>query len=260
MISETDTARILALFAANTTRTESGCICWTGRRNRGGYGQIRVGKRLISAHRVAWELANGEVPDGLGVLHRCDVRNCINTEHHFLGTHADNMADMVAKKRHQFGERHHWALLSNADAITISERLSSGAAVSALASEYNVSRGVVHSIQRGISWRTVTDREDERPALRPCEACGADHRGGWTSADGRSLCDVCSWRSGSMQNDSVRCAPRSLPLARTQCLSRQLQEFDGYGDGKCAGCQMGIAVATALGVSISVPDQIREAV
>jgi len=77
----------------------NGCLEFTGFRNRGGYGLISVGERMSYAHRAAWMLANGEIPDGLHVLHRCDNPSCSNADHLFLGTHADNMADKVQKGR-----------------------------------------------------------------------------------------------------------------------------------------------------------------
>jgi len=55
---------------------------------------------VIRTHRLAWELANGPIPDGLSVLHHCDNPPCCNVEHLFLGTQTDNHADMVAKGRH----------------------------------------------------------------------------------------------------------------------------------------------------------------
>lgn len=75
------------------------CWIWTGARMR--YGYFQYGKKLIGAHRVAWELRNGPIPDGLYVLHRCDNPPCVRPDHLFLGTAADNTADMVAKGRYR---------------------------------------------------------------------------------------------------------------------------------------------------------------
>lgn len=75
------------------------CHVWTGH-TRGGYGRIKIGGGLnLTAHRVAWELANGNIPQGLCVLHRCDNRKCVSADHLFLGTPADNNWDKSAKGR-----------------------------------------------------------------------------------------------------------------------------------------------------------------
>jgi HNH endonuclease len=81
------------------TVLESPCIEWTKFRLRG-YGLQKFRGKTRLAHRVAWMLANGEIPDGLCVLHRCDNPPCVNVDHLFLGTHADNVADKMAKGRH----------------------------------------------------------------------------------------------------------------------------------------------------------------
>lgn len=76
------------------------CWLWTGAINQHShYGRLTVAQKDLWAHRVAWELTHGPVPHGLLVLHRCDVRTCCRPEHLFLGTAADNSADMVTKGR-----------------------------------------------------------------------------------------------------------------------------------------------------------------
>lgn len=71
---------------------------WTGATLKG-YGQIGDGRCLRYTHRVAWELVNGPIPDGMHVCHHCDNPPCCNVDHLFLGTDADNNADMIAKGR-----------------------------------------------------------------------------------------------------------------------------------------------------------------
>jgi len=72
------------------------------RSNPSGYGQVGiVDGKLIRAHRLAWELTNGWIPNGLYVCHHCDNPPCCNPAHLFLGTQADNMSDMVKKRRQQ---------------------------------------------------------------------------------------------------------------------------------------------------------------
>jgi hypothetical protein len=82
---------------------------------RKGYGQIHAGTVIKDAHRVSWELTNGPIPEGLHVLHRCDVRACVNPEHLFLGTNSDNIIDKIAKGRHPHGPGHYATKLTCMD-------------------------------------------------------------------------------------------------------------------------------------------------
>jgi len=74
------------------------CLEYCGSRSDGD-GTIRVNGRMSKAHRVAWELEHGQIPDGLCILHRCDNRPCCNVDHLFIGTVDDNNKDRAAKGR-----------------------------------------------------------------------------------------------------------------------------------------------------------------
>lgn len=75
------------------------CWEWTISLTNKGYGQFQTGHGIVNAHRMAWHFTHGEIPIGQCVLHRCDNRKCARPDHLFLGTIADNNADMRAKGR-----------------------------------------------------------------------------------------------------------------------------------------------------------------
>lgn len=78
---------------------EGDCMVWPGSRISTGYGNLLYEGEWWLAHRLAWTLKHGPIPDGLNVLHRCDNPPCCNTDHLFLGTQSDNGRDMAAKDR-----------------------------------------------------------------------------------------------------------------------------------------------------------------
>lgn len=81
--------------------------CWLfiGGRNNSGYGSVWYRSEAHGAHRVSWKLHRGPIPDGLWVLHKCDVRACCNPAHLWLGTPQDNVQDAIAKGRHSWRRR-----------------------------------------------------------------------------------------------------------------------------------------------------------
>ena len=137
--------------------TDSGCILWTGSRAAHGYGHIGGtvdGRRtMLLAHRVAWELANGPIPDGLQILHRCDNPPCINVDHLFLGTHMDNHVDKAQKGRGPRGEKNPKAKLAAHHVREIRKRYASATVTQLqLAKEYHVHLSTIERIVAKTSW------------------------------------------------------------------------------------------------------------
>ena len=101
---------IQRLFWAKVKKTDN-CWEWTAATWGKGYGVYRHKNKSRSAHRLSYEIANGPIPEGLLVLHKCDNPKCVRPDHLWLGTHADNMADCVRKGRNAKGERQRLAVL-----------------------------------------------------------------------------------------------------------------------------------------------------
>lgn len=82
-----------------SVEANSQCWIWSLARDKDGYGVAHVGRKNIRAHRVSYEAFIEQIPEGMGVLHKCDNPPCCNPQHLFLGTNQDNMDDMVIKGR-----------------------------------------------------------------------------------------------------------------------------------------------------------------
>jgi hypothetical protein len=130
-------------FLEKIVEDERGCQKWRSRIRYDGYGTFMFRGKTTLAHRVAWTLHRGEIPDGMCVLHKCDVRDCVNPEHLFLGTVHDNIRDMDAKKR-----RGTVAKLNPDQVKKVHEMLSGGYAQQAVADVIGVHQTVISRIKR----------------------------------------------------------------------------------------------------------------
>ena len=165
-------------------RKSNGCWEWQAARFTAGHGAFRLrphdGKqRLARAHRIAWELTHGAIPDGRVVCHRCDNPPCVRPDHLFLGTQAENLADMRAKgrlgkNRGRPGEQHSQARLTRSDVVEMRRLRREGASFASLARRFGVGRATANRAVRGESWAHVPGAVTDgrvRPNFR-CSRCG----------------------------------------------------------------------------------------
>lgn len=150
-----------------------GCWWWTAAALKPhGYGQFAFGGRSQMAHRVAWMLSYGPIPDGMQVCHHCDHPRCVRPDHLFLGTNADNIADRMAKGRDSsprgiwnrsvtdpttrvFGERNGEARLTEAMIHEIRAAVAAGESQRGVARRLGLHRTTVWRMMNGRSWAHV---------------------------------------------------------------------------------------------------------
>jgi len=135
---------------AHVRKSEDGCWEWLAAIGSHGYGVGTFRHALYLAHRVSYESFVGPIPAGVQVLHRCDNRKCCNPKHLFVGTQADNIADMVSKRRHCHGERRPNAKLNAAAARAI---CASSEPQRQIADCHGIHQSTVSRIKSGIRWR-----------------------------------------------------------------------------------------------------------
>lgn len=153
------------------TRRVGECLEWTGGQYKRGYGRFYTNEGTNrQAHRVAWELANGPIPDGMVVRHRCDNPPCVDPAHLELGTQEQNIQDAVDRRRYRHGDDHPFrmrpelvargetrtqAKLTDTKVREIRARAAAGESGRSLAREFGVSASIAGRIIRRERWTHV---------------------------------------------------------------------------------------------------------
>jgi len=152
----------LSLKSRMKVNKKTGCWEWQLSTNPKGYGNVTFGNTGGLAHRLAWELYHGPVPDGLCVLHKCDNPGCVNPVHLWTGTYAENNADRDAKGRWKkgagpgLGEGHHSSKLKENEARKILALARMGhLSQREIGRRFRISHSVVSEILNGKAWPTI---------------------------------------------------------------------------------------------------------
>lgn len=134
-------------------RAPDECWPWIAALQPNGYGRFAIRREVMRfAHRIAYELTYGTIPNGLHVLHRCDNPPCCNPGHLYAGTDADNHRDMRERRRTRYGERNHFARLTAQEVIVIRELRASGMTQQAIANRFGVGRSTIQSVVTRKHW------------------------------------------------------------------------------------------------------------
>jgi hypothetical protein len=136
-------------FGGKFTVDANDCWIWNGLFDGVGYGRLAYGGKSWSAHRLSFRLHKHQIPEGVCVLHRCDIRACINPNHLFLGSKKDNSDDKIAKGRQKKGEQVKSHKLSDEQVKRIKESPNIHGITSILSNRYGVSRSIISYIRRG---------------------------------------------------------------------------------------------------------------
>lgn len=152
------------------------CWEWAGGRDKTGYGIFCIGTKAVLAHRVSYRVAYGPFGEELKVRHICDNPPCCNPAHLIAGTQADNVQDMINRKRHQTGEARYNALLSDRKAFLIRGlKAELNLSRSKLSDIFGVSVGTIRDVLSRKTWNTELGKSDWRVIS---EAVMVEKRGG----------------------------------------------------------------------------------
>lgn len=134
----------------------TGCWLWSGAPYGEGYGSFMHKGVIMRAHRFSYLIHKGEIPDGLHVLHTCDVRCCVNPDHLFLGTNIDNINDKIKKGRQANGASINNSKLVGDQVMEIVSLYNSGNSIKSISKIFNITTANLYYIVSGITWGHLT--------------------------------------------------------------------------------------------------------
>lgn len=137
-------------FFSRFVKIDSGCWQWRAHTDKDGYGVLPGDRQNTRAHRLSYEIHNGQIPDGLIVCHHCDNPGCVNPDHLFVGTQKDNAQDALKKRRHYVGEKNGRSKLTKEN---VKEILHSSLNGQQLADKFDVTRQTINKVRRGETWQ-----------------------------------------------------------------------------------------------------------
>ena len=130
---------------------------WTAVKDSCGYGRMRIKNRMVSAHRLSYEIYKGNIPDGMCVLHSCDDPGCVNPDHLHIGTMSDNAIEREKRGRGvcNKGELHGRSKLTEKQVIEIRKKRLIGLTLYEIANEYGVSKSIISFIANKKNWKHI---------------------------------------------------------------------------------------------------------
>ena len=133
------------------------CWSWKGCKDKNGYGRMTFNRKDYRAHRISWEITNGEIPQKMIICHSCDNPSCVNPNHLFLGTHKLNNQDMINKGRKKSfpGENNGMAILTENDVIEIRKWAKSGIKHGIIAYNFGVKKSYISGIVNNKTWKNI---------------------------------------------------------------------------------------------------------